>query len=69
MEDGKKPDIVIEVEQDKPGLEWLEQRGAAFNPTQRDTDPIPTIYISVIEKYAKVKVQGIDVQSVVARWT
>ena len=25
--------IVVEVEQDKLGLEWLEQRGASLNPT------------------------------------
>ena len=26
--------IIVEVEQDKPELEWLEQQGAPLNPTQ-----------------------------------
>ena len=37
--------IVIEVELDKPMLEWLERRKAPLNPTQRDTDLASTIYI------------------------
>ena len=37
--------IVIEVEQDQPRLEWLKQRGAALNLTQRDMDPVPIVYI------------------------
>ena len=37
--------IVTEVEQDKGGLEWLDHRGYQLNPSQRDTDPTPIIYV------------------------
>ena len=57
--------IVIEVEQDKGGLEWLNCQGASLNPTQRNTDPTPTIYIQVVEKFAMVKIRGANSQVVV----
>ena len=67
--DEKLQNTVIEVEQDKPGLQWLEQSRAPLNPTQRDTDPAPFFYISALEKYAKVKVQRMDVEFAVKfRW-
>ena len=52
--------IVIEVEQDKPRLEWLEQQGASLNPTQREMDPAPSVYVQAMEKYAKVKLRSAD---------
>ena len=48
--------IVIEVEQDKVGLEWLERRGHPLAPTQRDVDPAPTVYVKAVAKFAKVNV-------------
>ena len=57
--------IIIEVEQDKPGLEWLERCGAPLNPTPRSLDLGPTIFVSVVEKYAKVKVQRMVVESAI----
>ena len=35
--------IVVEVEKDKLGLDWLEGRGHALAPTQREIDPAPSI--------------------------
>ena len=52
--------IVVEVKQDKPKLEWLERQGAPLYPTQRETDPAPSIYIQTMEKFAKVKVCSAD---------
>ena len=52
--------IVVEVEQDKSRLEWLEQRGAPLNPTHRKTDMAPSVYVQAIEKFAKVKVRFAD---------
>ena len=52
--------IVVEVEKDKPGLDWLEGRGHALTPTQRDTDPAPSIYIEAVAKFAKVVVRSAD---------
>ena len=37
--------IVIEVELDEPGLEWLEHQGALLNPTQRNMDLAPIVYV------------------------
>ena len=55
--------IVVEVEQDKSGLEWLEGRGAALAPTQRDMDPAPSIYVEAMAKFAKVIVRSTDATS------
>ena len=52
--------IVIEVEQDKPGLKWLEQQRAFVNPTQKDTNPASTIYVQAVEKFVKMKARGVD---------
>ena len=52
--------IVVEVEKDKPGLDWLEGRGHALAPTQRDTDPAPSIYVEAVAKFAKVVVRSTD---------
>ena len=48
--------IVIEVEQDKVELEWLERRGHPLAPMQRDVDPAPTVYVEAMAKFAKVNV-------------
>ena len=37
--------IVTEVEADKAGMEWLDCRGYQLNPSQRDTNPAPTVYV------------------------
>ena len=55
--------IVIEVEQDKVGLQWLERRGHSLAPTQRDVDPAPTIYVEVVAKLAKVNVGSAETTS------
>ena len=52
--------IVVEVEKDKPGLEWLEGRGHALAPTQRETDPALSIYVEAVAKFAKVVVRSTD---------
>ena len=54
---------IVEVEQDKPGLEWLEGQGAPLNPTQRDTDLAPSIYVKAVAKFAKVIVCSTDAMS------
>ena len=56
LSDETVKNIVIEVEQDKVGLEWLERRGHPLAPTQRDVDPAPTIYVEAVAKFAKVMV-------------
>ena len=56
LSDETVKNIVIEVEQDKVGLEWLERRGHPLAPTQRDVDPAPTIYVEAVAKFAKVNV-------------
>ena len=48
--------IVIEVEQDKVGLEWLERCRHPLAPTQRDMDLVPTVYVEAVAKFAKVNV-------------
>ena len=60
LNDKTLKNIVVEVEQDKPGLEWLEQRGAPLNPMQRETDPAPSVYIEAVVKFSKVKVHSLD---------
>ena len=54
--------IVTKVEQKKASLEWLERRGAPLNPTQRDIDPASIVYVQAAEKFAMVKVRGMDLQ-------
>ena len=51
---------VVEVEKNKPGLDWLEGRGHALAPTQRETDPAPSIYVEGVAKFAKVVVRSMD---------
>ena len=57
LSDETVKNIVIEVEQDKVGLEWLERRGHPLAPKQRDVDPAPTIYVEAVAKFAKVNVR------------
>ena len=52
--------IVVDVEQDKSGLEWLVRRIAPLNYTQWETDLAPSIYVQAVEKFAKVKVHSAD---------
>ena len=54
--------IVTEVEADKAGMEWLDRRANQLNPSQRDTDPTPTVYVQAVQKFAMVKVWGEDSQ-------
>ena len=58
LSDETLKNIVVEVEKDKPGLDWLEGRGHALDPTQRDTDPAPTIFVEAVAKFAKVVVRS-----------
>ena len=55
--------IVVEVEQDKPDLDWLEGRGHALAPTQRETDLALSIYVEAVVKFAKVVVRSTDAMS------
>ena len=52
--------IVTKVEEDKGGLEWLDRRAYQLNPSQRDMDPAPTVYVQAVEKFAMVRVQGVN---------
>ena len=52
--------IVTEVEADKGGLEWLDRRANQLNSSQRNTDPAPTVYVQVVEKFAMVRVQSVN---------
>ena len=52
--------IVTEVEADKGDVEWLDRWGYQLNPSQRNTDPASTVYIQAVEKFAMVKVQGVN---------
>ena len=54
--------IVTEVEADKAGMEWLDRRANQLNPSERDTDPAPTVYVLAVQKFAMVKVRGEDSQ-------
>ena len=40
--------IVTEVEADKVGMEWLDRRANQLNPSQRDTDLAPTVYVQAV---------------------
>ena len=64
LSDETVKNIVIEVEQDKVGLEWLERHGHPLAPTQRDVDPAPTIYVEAVAKFAKVMVGSAEMSSV-----
>ena len=55
--------IVIEVEQDKVGLEWLERCGHPLAPTQRDMDLTPIVYVEAVAKFAKVNVRSAETSS------
>ena len=63
LSDETVKNIVIEVEQDKVGLEWLERRGHPLAPTQRDVDPALTIYVEAVAKFAKVMVGSAEMSS------
>ena len=63
LSDETVKNIVIEVEQDKVGLEWLERRGHPLAPMQRDVDPAPTIYVEAVAKFAKVNVDSAETSS------
>ena len=63
LSDETVKNIVIEVEQDKVGLEWLERRRHPLAPMQRDVDPAPTIYVEVVAKFAKVNVGSAETTS------
>ena len=63
LSDETVKNIIIEVEQDKVGLEWLERRRHLLAPTQRDVDLAPTIYVEVVAKFAKVNVGSAETTS------
>ena len=63
LSDETLKNIVVEVEKDKLGLDWLEGRGHALAPIQRETDPAPSIYIEAVAKFAKVVVRFGDATS------
>ena len=63
LSDETVKNIVIEVEQDKVGLEWLERRRHPLAPTQRDVDPAPTIYVEAVVKFTKVMVGSAEMSS------
>ena len=63
LNDETLKNIVVEVEQDKPGLDWLEGCGHALAPTHRDLDPAPSIYVEAVVKFAKVIVRSTEATS------
>ena len=63
LNDKTLKNIVVEVEQEKPGLDWLEGHGHALAPTQRETNPAPSIYVEAVAKFAKVVVCSTDTTS------
>ena len=63
LNDETLKNIVIEVEQDKVELEWLERRGHPLAPTQRDLDPAPSVYVEAMAKFAKVNVRFAEASS------
>ena len=63
LNDETLKNIVVEFEQDKLGLEWLEGRGAQLNPMQRDTDLAPSIYVEAVAKFAKVIIRSTEAMS------
>ena len=60
LSDETLKNIVVEVEKDKPGLDWLEGRRHALAPMQRETDPTPSIYVEAVAKFAKVVARSTD---------
>ena len=60
LSDETLKNIVVEVKKDKLGLDWLEDRGHALAPMQRDTNPAPSIYVEAVAKFAKVVVRSAD---------
>ena len=63
LNDETVKNIVIEMEQDKVGLESLERRGHPLAPTQRDVDLDPTVYVEAVAKFAKVNVGSTSTSS------
>ena len=63
LNDETLKNIIVEVEQDKPDLDWLEGREHALAPMQRETDPTPSIYVDAVAKFAKVVVRSTDATS------
>ena len=63
LNDETLKNIVIEVEQDKVKLEWLERHGHPLAPTQRDLDPTPSVYVEAVAKFAKVRVRSTEASS------
>ena len=63
LNDETLKNIVVEVEQDKPGLDWLEGCGYALAPTQRETNLAPSVYVDAVAKFAKVVVRSTDATS------
>ena len=63
LNDETLKNIIVEVKQDKPGLDWLEGHKHALAPTQRDTDPASSIYIEAMVKFANVIVRSTDATS------
>ena len=63
LNDKTLKNIVVEVKQDKLGLDWLEGRGHALAPMQRETDPTPSVYVEAVAKFAKVVVCSTDATS------
>ena len=59
LSDETMKNIVIEVEKDKVGLEWLERRRHPLAPTQRDVDPAPIVYVEAMAKFAKVNIGSV----------
>ena len=43
-------------------MEWLDRRANQLNPSQRDMDPAPIVYVQAVQKFAMVKVRGADSQ-------
>ena len=63
LSDETVKNIVIEIEQDKVGLEWLERRGHPLAPTQRGVDPAPSVYVEAVANFAKVNVRSTETSS------
>ena len=63
LNDETLKNIVIEIEQDKVGLEWLERRRHPLAPIQKDLDPAPSVYVEAMAKFAKVSVRSAEASS------
>ena len=63
LNDKTLKNIIVEIEQDKPGLDWLEGRAHALAPMQREIDPAPSVYVEAMAKFAKVVVRSTDATS------